>query len=234
MEEVILKVSNLTKIYDKKNRGVFDISFEVKKNEFHAFIGENGAGKTTTIKSIIGAYTNFKGEILIENISNLEAKSKFKIGYVPENAVFPKELSAYEYLKSLALLSGVKKHLIKTKIEAMLEKFNILDLKNQKPYAFSSGQKKKILLIQALIHEPELIILDEPAANLDPTARYELFETLKELINEGKTIFISSHILSEIDQYTNALTIIHQGKILYTGKKTKSLNDIFYEKVIKN
>ncbi|TNK95545.1 multidrug ABC transporter ATP-binding protein, partial [Mycoplasmopsis pullorum] len=103
-----------------------------------------------------------------------------------------------------------------------------------KPFNFSSGQKKKILLIQALITNPELIILDEPAANLDPTARFNLFKLLKELNKNGTTIFISSHVLSELDQYVDSLTLIHQGQILYSGVKKESLESIFYEKVIKN
>ncbi|ENY69300.1 ABC transporter, ATP-binding protein [Metamycoplasma auris 15026] len=231
----ILEVNNLKKLFGKTNRGVNQISFSVQDGDFHAFIGENGAGKTTTIKSIIGAYTNFEGNILINNIDIKNAQAKAIIGYIPEVADFPKELSVYEYLYNLAYLSNIKKEEIKEKIHKYLKLFNIENLIHDKPYNFSSGQKKKILLIQALIHNPRLLILDEPAANLDPTARYELFSLLKKLNLEQKiTIFISSHVLAEIDKYVNSVTLIHNGNILYNGKKNQSLEDLFYEKIIKN
>ncbi|WP_406616796.1 ABC transporter ATP-binding protein [Mycoplasmopsis adleri] len=230
----VLQVNNLTKVYDKKNHGVHNASFNVKQGEFHAFIGENGSGKTTTIKSIIGAYYNFQGQILIDNISNRKAESKSILGYVPESTNFPKELTTYEYLNSFALLSGIPKSEIKDKIDYFLNKFNINDLRNLKPYNFSSGQKKKVLLIQALLTDPKLIILDEPSAYLDPTARFELFQTLNELKSEGKTIFISTHVLAEVDKYADSLTLIHNGEIKYNGPKYDSLENIFYEKVISN
>ncbi|QNM93828.1 ABC transporter ATP-binding protein [Mycoplasma sp. Pen4] len=231
----ILEVKNLEKIYrDKKQeRGIFNLNFEVKKGSFHAFIGENGAGKTTTIKSIISAYSNYDGSIIINGIDNKNPLAKAKLGYVPEYANFAKELTTYQYLYNLALLNGLSKKEAKAKIEQLLEKFDITDLKNSHPYSFSSGQKKKVLLIQALVNEPELLILDEPAANLDPTARYQLFQILKELNKQGTTIFISSHVLSEIDQYVDSFTLIHKGKIIASGKKEESLEKVFYEKVIK-
>ncbi|WP_434325120.1 ABC transporter ATP-binding protein [Mycoplasma capricolum] len=231
----ILKINHLTKIFTDTNRGVNDINMSVKSGSFHAFIGENGAGKTTTIKTIIGAFSKYEGEVLINNINIKKAQAKSYIGYVPEVAIFPKELTTIQYLTYLGFLSMLDKKEVEHKIKEFLEMFNISNLINEKPYNFSSGQKKKILLIQALLHNPKLLILDEPAANLDPTARYELFSFLKK-INEKEniSILISSHNLSEIDKYVNSLTLIHKGKILYSGVKTKNLEDIFYEKVIAN
>ncbi|WP_434335783.1 ABC transporter ATP-binding protein [Mycoplasma capricolum subsp. capricolum] len=231
----ILKINHLTKIFADTNRGVNDINMSVKSGSFHAFIGENGAGKTTTIKTIIGAFSKYEGEVLINNINIKKAQAKSYIGYVPEVAIFPKELTTIQYLTYLGFLSMLDKKEVEHKIKEFLEMFNISNLINEKPYNFSSGQKKKILLIQALLHNPKLLILDEPAANLDPTARYELFSFLKK-INEKEniSILISSHNLSEIDKYVDSLTLIHKGKILYSGVKTKNLEDIFYEKVIAN
>ncbi|EXU60135.1 ABC transporter ATP-binding protein [Mycoplasma mycoides] len=229
----ILKINHLTKIFTDTNRGVNDINMSVKSGSFHAFIGENGAGKTTTIKTIIGAFSKYEGEVLINNINIKKAQAKSYIGYVPEVAIFPKELTTIQYLTYLGFLSKLDKKEVEHKIKEFLEMFNISNLINEKPYNFSSGQKKKILLIQALLHNPKLLILDEPAANLDPTARYELFSFLKK-INEKEniSILISSHNLSEIDKYVDSLTLIHKGKVLYSGVKTKNLEDIFYEKVI--
>ncbi|QKT05128.1 ABC transporter ATP-binding protein [Mycoplasma sp. OR1901] len=237
MNDNILEIKNLTKIYkNNKNEqtGVFSLNFSVKKGSFHAFIGENGSGKTTTIKSIISSYINYTGDILIDNVDvKKNPLIKSKIGYVPESAIFPKELNVYEYLLYLGCLGSLSKKEVQTKIDSLLEKFDITDLKYKKPFNFSSGQKKKILLIQMLLNEPELIILDEPAANLDPTARYQLFSLLEELHQSGTTIFISSHILSEIDKYVDSFTLIHKGKILYNGLKTEQLEKVFYEKIIK-
>ncbi|WP_434325764.1 ABC transporter ATP-binding protein [Mycoplasma leachii] len=231
----ILKINHLTKIFTDTNRGVNDINMSVKSGSFHAFIGENGAGKTTTIKTIIGAFSKYEGEVLINNINIKKAQAKSYIGYVPEVAIFPKELTTIQYLTYLGFLSMLDKKEVEYKINKFLEMFNISNLINEKPYNFSSGQKKKILLIQPLLHNPKLLILDEPAANLDPTARYELFSFLKKINQEENiSILISSHNLSEIDKYVDSLTLIHKGKILYSGVKTKNLEDIFYEKVIAN
>lgn len=231
----VLEVINLTKIFSKTNRGIQDINISVNSGDFHAFIGQNGAGKTTTIKSIIGAYPNYSGQILIYGKDIKDASAKSIIGYVPENAIFPKELSVYQYLYNFSILSNIPKKQADTKIKQFLKLFNIEDLINDKPYNFSSGQKKKVLLIQALLHDPKLLILDEPAANLDPTARYELFSLLKNLNeNEGITILISSHVLSEIDKYVNSVTLIHNGHIVYSGSKKGHLETLFYEKVINN
>ncbi|MBT1380708.1 ABC transporter ATP-binding protein [Mycoplasma bovis] len=231
----VLEVINLTKIFSKTNRGIQDINISVNSGDFHAFIGENGAGKTTTIKSIIGAYPNYSGQILIYGKDIKDASAKSIIGYVPENAIFPKELSVYQYLYNFSILSNIPKKQADTKIKQFLKLFNIEDLINDKPYNFSSGQKKKVLLIQALLHDPKLLILDEPAANLDPTARYELFSLLKNLNeNEGITILISSHVLSEIDKYVNSVTLIHNSHIVYSGSKKGHLETLFYEKVINN
>ncbi|MGX9339527.1 ABC transporter ATP-binding protein [Mycoplasma sp. 1890] len=233
--ENILEIINLKKIFPKTDRGIKSINFAIKHGAFHAFIGENGAGKTTTIKTIIGAYANYEGDILINNINIKKAEARSIIGYVPEVAEFPKELTVFDYLYNLSILSNIKKTDAINEIKNYLKFFNIEQLLYERPYTFSSGQKKKILLIQALLHKPELLILDEPAANLDPTARFELFSLLKDINeNEKITILISSHVLAEIDKYVNSVTLIHNGNILYTGIKKEPLEKLFYEKVISN
>ncbi|MCE6056451.1 ABC transporter ATP-binding protein [Mycoplasmopsis agalactiae] len=229
----VLEVIDLTKVFSKTKRGIKNVNITINSGDFHAFIGENGAGKTTTIKSIIGAYPNYSGQILIYGKNIKDASVKSIIGYVPENAIFPKELSVYQYLYNFSILSNIPKKQADLKIKKFLKLFNIEDLENDKPYNFSSGQKKKVLLIQALLHDPKLLILDEPAANLDPTARYELFSLLKSLNeNDGIAILISSHVLSEIDKYVNSVTLIHNGDIIYSGAKKGHLETLFYEKVI--
>lgn len=234
MSNVILKIENLTKIYPKSERGVKDVSFEVNKGEIHAFIGENGAGKTTIIKCIVDAYQNFDGSILINGHSNKTPEAKKFIGYVPENSIFPKEITSYEFLYEFALLSGVFPELAKERIDSYIKLLKIQDLENLKPYSFSSGQKRKIMLVQSLIHNPELIILDEPFSNLDPSARNEFLSIINILKLEGKTIFLSTHNLEEVNKVCDSLTLINKGHIYYNGIKQQDLNEIYEKYVLKN
>ena len=225
--EVIVKVKNFTKKYPKTDRpAVSNLSFEIRKGQFHAFIGANGAGKTTTMKALVGAYapSKWQGEILIDNIPNQSALAKFKIGYVPEKAVFPHNFTTKQYLENFARLAGLSDQEAKSFTENTLKEFKMEKLANKSPELFSSGQKKKILCAQALCHDPDVLILDEPAANLDPIARHELFQMLKQIQDKGKSIFISSHILAEVGQYANYATILDGGKIVYSGAITKRNN----------
>lgn len=218
-KEYILEVINLCKKYKPKSPWIINnLNFHIKKGEFHAFIGGNGAGKTTTIKSIIGAYAKFNGCVYISGYNNYTKESKKFMGYIPEIAKFPDGMSARNYLISMCEMSGLSHQKSVEYTEKKLKEFNMIKLAKKSPNNFSSGQKKKILLAQALVHNPDLLIMDEPAANLDPIARIEFFSTLKELQKQGKAIFISSHILSELDKFADSCTVLDGGKIVYTGK----------------
>ena len=222
---IALNVKNFSKKYrGRDNYAVRNASFIVKKGEFHGFIGANGAGKTTTIKSIIGAYAKFGGEIEIFGIKYSEAEAKKRIGYIPEKADFPKGMSLYRYLFSMANLSGLPKAKAKKFANDKIAEFGLEKVRKSSPNSFSSGQKKKVLLAQSLVSEPDLIIMDEPAANLDPKARGEFFVELKKLQKQGKTIFLSSHILTELDNYTDHITILDNGKVAYNGEIKKLSN----------
>lgn len=223
----LVEISNLTKQYKgRKEPAIQNISFNIYPGDFHVFIGANGAGKTTTIKSIIGAYSSkkFNGEIKIGGYSNQTVEGKKLIGYIPEKAVFPKKMSTKDYLISLAMLSGYKMADAKKKIEEVLKAINMEQFANKCPNDFSSGQKKKILLAQCLLSNPQVLIMDEPAANLDPIAREELFETLLSLQKKGKAIFLSSHILDEVGKYATHVTILDGGKIVHDGDVDKKTN----------
>lgn len=217
-KDILLKVNNLTKQYKPTMApAIQGLNFEVGKGEFHAFIGGNGAGKTTTIKSIVGAYAKFKGEIYLSGWSNKTTNAKKHLGYIPEVARFPDGMSTETYLMQMCLLAGLSTKEAKNFVKENLELTHMSNLAKKSPNTFSSGQKKKILLLQALVHNPDLIIMDEPAANLDPTARIEFFDTLQKLQAQGKSIFISSHILSEVEKYADHATILDGGKIVFTG-----------------
>lgn len=218
--EPILEVINLKKQYKRKKQpAINNLNFKVYPGEFHAFVGANGAGKTTTIKSIIGSYSQFSGSVLINGISNKDVESKSYIGYIPEVAHFPARLSSYNYLLYMALLNGLSKIEAEVFVENILKEFKMWNLRDQCPNSFSSGQKKKILLAQSLSNNPRLLIMDEPTANLDPRARIDFFNILKELQKKGTSILVSSHILSELDIYANAVTILDNGKIAFNGKR---------------
>lgn len=224
-DDVLLEVINLKKQYTKKAKPAIDkLNFKVFRGQFHAFIGANGAGKTTTIKSVVGAYANFEGQVKICGLSNKEKMSKAKLGYIPEIARFPARISAFNYLKSMAMLNRLSAEEAENFTKNILIEFKMYDLKDVSPNKFSSGQKKKILLGQALSNDPDILIMDEPAANLDPKARIDFFNILKKLQKQGKSIFISSHILSELDLYADSLTILDGGKIVFTGKRQQEMH----------
>lgn len=213
-----IEVINFSKKYrGRSNYAVHNANFSVKLGEFHGFIGANGAGKTTTIKSLIGAYGTLEGEIKIFGYNNHTSEAKKHLGYIPEAANFPKTLNTIQYISHMANLSGMPMKEAKKFAKETLQEIGLGPVMKKKPYTFSSGQKKKVLLAQALVGNPDVIVMDEPAANLDPQARSDFFIELQKLQNQGKAIFISSHILSELEQYTTAVTILDGGKVVYSG-----------------
>lgn len=218
-ENKAIEVLKLSKKYrGNQNFSVADASFTVKPGELHGFIGANGAGKTTTIKSIVGAYAAFGGEINIFGHKNTTKQAKSFIGYIPEKADFPTGYSTLSYLRSIAILRGVPASQASAFALDKLKQLGIAEIASRSPIKLSSGQKKKVLLIQALLHNPKVIIADEPAANLDPKARVEFFDTIKKLAREENiAFFVSSHILDELEKHIDSLTILEAGKIMYTG-----------------
>lgn len=227
MIENIIKIENLNFSFGKDDFALKNVEFSIKKGSFHGFVGSNGAGKTTIIRTIIGLYPNYKGSIKINDNEIKTNKHKFLVGYVPETAQFYATISVKSYLNEFAQLSNISKD----KLQQILANFEpILKLKEiekRKAASLSSGQKKRVLLAQALICDPKILILDEPAANLDPKARDELFNILKKLVNENNlTVFISSHILDELNKYIDSVTIIEKGQIRFTGPLTQEKESI--------
>lgn len=233
----IIKVRYLTK--KKSSKKLLDnISFDIFPGEFHIFLGNNGSGKTTVIKSIVGAYSKYKykGTITIKDRDNENADVKKYISYIPENAIFPKKITLNDYLILFANLSNIPEKEIEYKVDEIIKELGLEDFKNKKPYNFSSGQKKKVLLAQGMINDPEIIILDEPAANLDPVTRQEIFMYLINQKNKGKTIFIASHIFDEISDYVTYCTILDKNKVVFDNFHDSSKISLkeLYEKYISN
>jgi len=190
------------------------IDLSIETGAIHGFIGPNGAGKTTTIKMLIGAIRCTRGAGFIQGHPVGSVASKSLIGYSPERPSFYGEMNALDYLVYMARVSGVRGE-VRIGAARLLEWIDLGDFMHSKVGGFSAGMKQRLGLAQALIHNPQLLILDEPTANLDPTGRMSILDKLKEISTErGVTIFISSHILSELEQLVDSVTLINKGRIL--------------------
>lgn len=214
-------IKDFTKKF-KKFKAVDNVTIKVKKGTIHGFIGPNGSGKTTTIKCLISAMVPTSGELLIHGQDSWTVAAKKHVGYIPEAARFPRKISAYDYLVSMAQISGISVKDAKLRAEKILRDLNLWEKRKNNPNAYSSGMKKKVLLAQSLLNNPDVLILDEPAANLDPTARTELFSELKKLREQGKSVFISSHILSELQTIADEITILNYSKVVFQGTVNQS------------
>lgn len=194
-----------------------DLSLKVTKGKIHAIIGASGSGKTVTIKSIVGGIKIDSGSILINHAKVGTAKANQSIGYVPEFTKFPRGISTYRFLKFLSLMSGIDKLTIKKRLETLMKELGIWEFRKKNMNSFSSGMKKKVMLIQGMIHNPPILILDEPEANLDTTTRRQILTYLRKLAASGKTIFFSTHLLNEVKDFIDECSIIYQGRLLYNG-----------------
>lgn len=220
----LVKIKNVS-VKIKKKKILSDINLVIKKNTIHGLIGPNGSGKTTLIKTIINAIKPSEGTITINGKSNLKAKTISKVGYIPEKPVFPEHLTAFQFLSFMGQLRHLSVKQANKKAENLLKVFQLEKNANENPNYFSSGMKSKLMLAQAVMHNPEILILDEPTSNLDPDVRFEVLSLLKNLTSQNKTIIICSHILLELDQIIDELTIIHNGKVDYNGPCLYKSND---------
>ena len=233
----MITVNNLCKSYGKKEV-LKKINLTINNGDIYAFVGSNGAGKTTTIKAMLGILPFDSGDILYDGISIKDnpLQIKQKLAYIPDNPDIYEHLTGLEYLSFIADMYDAdeinKSKLIK-KYSEMLE---ISDNLNDKIGSYSHGMKQKIVIISALIHNPEVIIMDEPFVGLDPVSTHKLKEIMHDLTKEGKIIFFSTHVLDVAEKLCNKIAIIKNGKILTEGTmkeitKNSSLEDIFMELV---
>ncbi len=227
----LLQVDGLSNTF-KKVKILQNITFSIEDGSFQAFLGENGSGKTTTMSFIAGILNDYTGEILFKGTSIREIEEK-SILFIPERLEFPSHLTSFKFVKTFVEMF-LNKKIDKDDIDKQFKDFDISEVKNRKVNKLSSGQKKKVSLIRAILSKPNLLLIDEPAANLDPTSRFKLFNKLKELNSEGTTILISSHIISELEKYTDSATIIKKGVVMWTGKvKIGDLSQKYQDIVIK-
>ena len=211
--EIAIETNGLTKTFGllKRLTAVNELSMKIEKGTVHGFIGPNGAGKTTTIKMITGSINPTKGfaQVFGEDAGKNEAKAR--IGYSPEHPSFYSQ-SAFDFLVYNAKICGVEKNEAKERANNLLDWMGLTEFKTRNARGFSAGMKQKLGLIQALIHDPDVLILDEPTANLDPIGRFDVLEKINDLAKkEGKTILVSSHILDELEKVVDHVTIINKG-----------------------
>lgn len=234
----MLEIKNYTKSYVKGSNVVEDLSLKVEKGDIYAFVGHNGAGKTTTIKSIVGILDFEKGDILIDNksIKKHEIECKMKMAYIPDNPDLYEHLKGISYLNFIADIYRVSKEKREELIKKYADAFEITKNLGDPISSYSHGMKQKLAIISALIHEPKLLILDEPFVGLDPKASHTLKEIMKEMVKKDCSIFFSTHVLEVAEKLCNKIAIIKEGKIVVEGNmkeviKNKSLEDTFMQLV---
>lgn len=232
----MLEIKNFSENYGGKVNVVDDITLTVEDGDIFGFIGHNGAGKTTTIKAVVGIMDIKQGDILINGKSMREHsfECKKEIAYVPDNPDVYEYMKGIEYLNFIADVFEVSKEEREKNIMKYANMFELSDRLNDPISSYSHGMKQKVVLIGALIHNPKLLVLDEPFVGLDPKASHDLKEIFKELCSQGCSIFFSTHVLEVAEKLCNKIGIIKKGKMIVIGKTedvtaNSSLEDVFLE-----
>jgi len=237
----LIELKSLSKSYNKGNvKAVDDLNLTVQPGEIFGFLGPNGAGKTTTIKMMVGLLVPDSGSVRI-NGYEMEKEPillKRSIGYVPDNHEVYDKLSGIEYLNFLGDVYGVPAAVRKERITRFLELFELQGAVGDLIQSYSHGMKQKIVLVGALLHEPKVLILDEPMVGLDPKSSHNLKEYMREHCSKGKTVFFSTHILEVAEKLCDRIGIIRKGQLIAEGsmeelrgqsQNKESLENIFLE-----
>ena len=213
-----VNILNLRKDFGA-TRAVDDISFSFSSGQIIGFVGPNGAGKTTTMRILATLDEPTSGDAKIDGVSIVEVpeQSRRLIGYVPDALPMHRDISVHEYLDFFARAYGLAGRQRRQAIENIEEFTNLIGIRERTLYALSKGMKQRVSLARALLHDPPVLVMDEPAAGLDPRARVELRELLRILSDQGKAILISSHILTELSEICDSAVIIEQGRIITAG-----------------
>ena len=223
--EKAIEVSNLTKYYGKI-RGIEKVNFSVNKGEIHGFLGPNGAGKTTTIRILVGLLKQTGGSSTIFGLDSGTIEAKEMIGYLPSDYELYRHYTVGEYLHYISRLRGGAPLL-----DDLVAEFD-LDM-SRKTKELSKGNRQKVSIVQALMHDPELIIADEPTSGLDPLMQAVFDKRIRNFIKRGKTVFVSSHILTEVQNICDKVTVIKEGEILTSGKVDDLLAQVPKKAIIK-
>lgn len=231
----MLKISHLTKRYGTY-AAVDDLSIEIHPGEIYGFIGHNGAGKTTTLKSVAGILRFEEGEIFIggHNIITDAMEAKKLMAYIPDNPDIYDYMSAIQYLNFIADIFGISQEDREKRIRKYGDMFELTEKLAQPVNSYSHGMKQKLAVMGALVHDPKLILMDEPFVGLDPTAAYLLKQTMREICDNGGAIFFSTHVLEVAEKLCDKIAIIKSGKLIRSGtmdevRGDESLEDVFLE-----
>jgi len=200
-----------------KKHALTDISLTIQQGDVYGFLGPNGAGKSTTIKLLLNFLKPDSGDLCI--YGNRVGKEEFRhrIGYLSEFPFFYEHLTARETLMLSGRLSGVPANTLKIRIPALLNGMSLGDVAGSKIRSFSKGMKQRLGMANALVHDPEVLVFDEPMSGLDPVGRHQIKKLITQLKKDGKTVFFSSHIISDIEELCDEIGIINKGNLLYSG-----------------
>ncbi len=216
-----IEITNLSKIFKGGARGevraLDDVSFDVHTGEIFGLLGPNGAGKTTMVKLLLGSLYPTSGTASINGHDISTEAARHKIGFLPENHQFPSYLTGRQMLLYFGGMAGLPQAELKTKIDFLLKMVGMFDWRNSKLKKYSKGMMQRLGLAQALINDPEIIFLDEPTDGVDPIGRREIRDILLNLKRQGKTIFLNSHLLSEVESVCDRVGILNKGKLIKTG-----------------
>ena len=231
----MLKIEHLTKTYGEK-KAVDDLSLHIHAGEIYGFIGHNGAGKTTTLKSVAGILQFDGGEILVDgkSVRTQPLECKKMIAYIPDNPDLYEYMTGIKYLNFIADIFGVSAHARQERVRKYADLFELTADLAQPIAAYSHGMKQKLAIISAWLHEPKLIIMDEPFVGLDPKAAHILKGMMRELCSAGGAIFFSTHVLEVAEKLCDKVAIIKGGKLIRSGtmeevKGDASLESVFLE-----
>lgn len=231
----MLKIENLTKTYGQK-KAVDNLSLEIENGHIYGFIGHNGAGKTTTLKAIVGIMNFDSGDIYIDgkSIKKDALACKKIMAYIPDNPDLYEYLTGIKYLNFICDVYGVDQEKRTERIKKYSDMFELSDSLGEVISAYSHGMKQKLAIIAALVHEPKLIIMDEPFVGLDPKATHLLKQLMRQMCDQGAAIFFSTHVLEVAEKLCDKIAIIKAGKLIVSGNTQdvigdESLEDVFLE-----
>lgn len=234
----VLEIKNFSKVYGEGKKAADNVSIIVESGDIYGFIGHNGAGKSTTIRAVVGVLDFTEGEIFIDghSVKNEPMECKKVTAYIPDNPDLYENLTGIQYLNFIADVFDISAEERTERIKKYGDMFEITESLGDQISSFSHGMKQKVAIISALIHEPKLLVLDEPFVGLDPKASYTLKEVMREMCEKGSAVFFSTHVLDVAEKLCNKVAIIKQGKIIDAGlmedlTKGQSLEEVFLEVV---
>lgn len=235
-ENIMLEIKNYSKAYSEGKKAADDVSLDVMSGDIYGFIGHNGAGKSTTIRAVVGVLDFTEGEIFIDghSVKTEPIECKKVTAYIPDNPDLYENLTGIQYLNFIADVFGISAENREKKIKKYADAFEITDSLGDAISSYSHGMKQKVAIISALIHQPKLLVLDEPFVGLDPKATFTLKEIMHDMCEQGTAIFFSTHVLDVAEKLCNKVAIIKKGKIIAKGTMDElteghSLEEAFLE-----